>query len=136
MKKLFIHPVSYLATAIAVAFTAHSPIAQSRTRNMIPCTPSIEPGITVKVFDAKTQKPLVAKVTVQEGKYQEQLGPFETTTAGQVIYGGAFERPGRYTVAVTQPGYQPVVMPPIAVTKDACHVITQRLAVRLQPIIR
>ena len=141
MTKPLIHLVTLTAIALALSTFLLPNLSASksqtnpptRTPNMTLCTPSIEPGITVKVFDAQTQKPLQAVVTIQDGGFQEQLAPTETLTTGQIIYGGAFERPGNYTLTITHAGYQKAVMQAIEVTKDECHVITRKLEVRLQP---
>jgi hypothetical protein len=50
------------------------------------------------------------------------------------MYGGAFERPGRYTIKVSKDGYKTVVLKDIKATKDHCHVVTQKLQVALKRI--
>jgi hypothetical protein len=101
---------------------------------MSPCTPSIEPAITVTVSDSKTQKPLEATVVVKDGNFQEVLELKGVTAAGQIVYGGAFERPGHYTVMISKDGYATLVMTEVNVTKNNCHVMTRQLSVNLQPV--
>ncbi len=107
---------------------------QSEATNMTACTPSIEPGITVIVSDARTKAPLEATVILKDGKFQEEMRLQGATATGQIIYGGAFERPGVYTVTVSKDGYQSSVVREIRVTKDRCHVVTRNLKVALNPI--
>jgi hypothetical protein len=98
------------------------------------CTPSIEPGITVTVSDARNGKFLDANILIKEGKYRENLNVFGGTASGQLIYGGAFERPGRYTIQVSRQGYSGAKLENINVAKGSCHVVTRRINVRLQPL--
>lgn len=100
---------------------------------MMPCTPSVEPAFTATVTDARSAQPLEATITIQDGTFRETLGPYGFTATGQTIYGGAFERPGIYTVTIAKPGYRTLVMPNVQVTQDTCHVQTRKLTVQLQP---
>lgn len=111
-------------------------INKCEARNMTGCTPSIEPAITVTVSDAQTGIPLRATIVVTDGKFQEELNLQGVTAAGQIIYGGAFERPGVYTVKASTDGYETSVLEKIRVTKDTCHVITRNLKVVLMPMNR
>lgn len=108
----------------------------SETNRMMPCTPSIEPAITVTVSDAQTGAPLEATIVVKDGNFQEELTLRGVTAAGQMIYGGAFERPGVYLVETYKEDYEPSVLENITVTKDQCHVVTRKLSVLLNPINR
>lgn len=106
---------------------------QCESKSMEPCTPSIEPAITVTVTDAQTGAPLDATVRVDDENFQEELQLVGVSADGQTIYGGAFERPGTYTIWVERAGYQPTVIENVDVTKGECHVQTQRIEVRLNP---
>ena len=105
---------------------------KSEARTMTPCTPSIEPAITVTVADAQTGTPLRATIVVTDGNFKEELNLRGVTAAGQVIYGGAFERPGLYTVRVSRDGYETSILKAIKVTKEQCHVVTRNLKVSLK----
>jgi hypothetical protein len=105
----------------------------SEPNRMNRCTASIEPAIAVTVSDARTGSPLEATIFVEDGNFQEQLSFRGVTGASQIIYGGAFERPGVYTVKVSRSGYEGAVLRDIKVTKDECHVVTQNLTVALSP---
>ena len=106
----------------------------SETNRMNRCTPSIEPAIIVTVSDAQTGASLEANILVQDGKFQETLNLRGITAAGQIMYGGAFERPGQYTISVAKDGYKTVVLKQIKVTKEHCHVVTRKLRVALKRI--
>lgn len=99
---------------------------------MTPCTPSIEPAVTVTVSDAQTQVPLEAKVVVRDDNFQEELKLKGVTAAGQIIYGGAFERPGSYTVSTSKDGYETSILEKIEVVKGECHVRTRNVQVKLK----
>jgi hypothetical protein len=120
--------MSLLAATLAPLFS------QTEPKAMPPCTPSIEPAITVVVSDSRTQKPLEATVVVKDGSFQETLEWNGVTPTGHTIYGGAFERPGRYTITVSRDGYATFVMTGVNVDKDDCHVMTRQLKVNLQPV--
>lgn len=125
----------YLGTFSAVLITFVPSITQAEARkNMTGCTPSIEPAITVTVSDAQTGTPLKATILVEDGNFQEQLKLRGVTAAGQIIYGGAFERPGVYTVRTSKDGYETFVMENVKVERDECHVISRNLRVTLKPI--
>jgi hypothetical protein len=100
---------------------------------MTPCTPSIEPGITVTVSDFQTKLPLAAKVIVNDDNFQEELQLSGVTATGDIIYGGVFERPGVYTVSTSKDGYKTSVLE-IEVTAGECHVVTRNLHIRLKPV--
>jgi hypothetical protein len=119
--------------AFSAILIALVPINTKReARTMIPCTPSIEPAITVTVADAQTGTPLRATIVVTDGNFTEELNLRGVTAAGQVIYGGAFERPGVYTVRVSREGYETSTLKDIKVTKDRCHVETRHINVTLK----
>ena len=109
-------------------------INTSEANTMNHCTPSIEPALIVTVSDAQTGASLEATILVQDGKFQETLNLRSITATGQFIYGGAFERPGHYTVKVSRDGYKKAVLKNIKVTKGNCHVVTRKLSVALNRI--
>jgi hypothetical protein len=126
----------YAGAFSAILMTLVPSINQNKVIKMNPCTPSIEPAITVTVSDARTGVPLEATVMVKAGNFQEQLNLQGVTAAGQVIYGGVFERPGIYTVTASKEGYETSTLRGIRVTKDACHVVTRELKVLLKSLDR
>lgn len=101
---------------------------------MTPCTPSIEPAVTVIVSDAQTKAPLEAKVVVKDNNFQEELKIKGVTATGQIIYGGVFERPGTYTVSTSKDGYETSILEKIEVAKDECHVTTRNVHVKLKSV--
>ncbi|MEW5861678.1 MAG: hypothetical protein AB1861_30600, partial [Cyanobacteriota bacterium] len=120
--------------ALSTVLMALMPTPNTReTNRMMPCTPSIEPAITVTVSDAQTGVPLEATIVVKDGNFQEELKRRGVTATGQMIYGGAFERPGVYSVKTSKEGYEPSVLENIKVTQDQCHVVTRQLSVLLTP---
>jgi hypothetical protein len=98
------------------------------------CTPSIEPAITITITNFQTRKPIEANIIVKEGKFQEKLEVIGATSSGQVIYGGLFERPGRYMITISKQGYKTTTLKNINISKDECHVKTRRLNINLQPV--
>jgi hypothetical protein len=90
----------------------------------------------VSVSDAQTGVPLKATILVKDGEFQEELKLKGITATGQVIYGGAFERPGVYTVKASKDGYETSTLKDIKVTRDQCHVVTRNLKFNLKPINR
>jgi len=119
---------AFSAILIALVPITH----QSEARTMTPCTPSIEPAITVTVADAQIGTSLRATVVVTDGIFKEELNLRGVTAAGQVIYGGAFERPGMYTVRVSRDGYETSILKNIKVAKEQCHVETRHINVKLK----
>ncbi len=125
--------LSFNQAAIAlVAIALTFPSIYTQAKPMKPCTPSFEPGITVTVADAKTKTALEAQIVIREGTFQETLRVQGATASGQTIYGGAFERPGKYTVTASMSGYRPTVLNDVQVAKGECHVATRRLAIELK----
>jgi hypothetical protein len=88
----------------------------------------------VTVSDAQTGTPLKATIIVKDGNFQDELKIRGVTAAGQIIYGGAFERPGVYTVITSTDGYESFVIEEVKVDQDECHVITRNIRVVLKPI--
>jgi len=119
--------------AIALGLSISLVPLVTHAQPMRPCTPSIEPGITVTLADAKTGIPLEAAIVAREGSFEEPLKRFGATASGQTIFGGVFERPGTYTVTILAAGYETAVVPNVTVEHDGCHVRTHRLNILLQP---
>lgn len=87
------------------------------------CTADFRFGLTVLVRDSVTTAPAGdgAIVTAQDGSYVETL----TVFAGDwdsVTFVGAGERPGRYALSVSKPGYRSWVRNGVRVGEDGCHV--------------
>lgn len=100
------------------------------------CTASIEPGIVVEVRDATTRQP-IARGAVAElisGSYHETLLEHGFSNGQLLSLAGAFERPGSYQLKVSQKGYTAWSQDSIAVSKDACHVVTVKLEASLSPL--
>ena len=100
----------YVGTFSAIIIAFVPTITKGEAKNMTGCTPSIEPAITVTVSDAQTGTPLKATIIVKDGNFQEELKLRGVTAAGQIIYGGAFERLGVYTVRTSRDGYETFVI--------------------------
>lgn len=124
----------YVGTFSAILIAFVPTITKGEAKNMTGCTPSIEPGITVTVSDAQTGTPLKATIIVKDASFHNELKLRGVTAAGQIIYGGVFERPGVYTVITSRDGYESFVMEEVKVDQDECHVITRNLRVALKPI--
>ncbi len=101
------------------------------------CTASIEPAVTVTVFDARTGLPAAegATATLTDGAFTETMQP-STFDGNGTLTGlqGASERAGTYTVRVTKPGYTAFERSGVAVTRNECHVNTVRLRADLVPV--
>ncbi|WP_204336068.1 carboxypeptidase-like regulatory domain-containing protein [Leptobacterium flavescens] len=95
------------------------------------CTAQFVYGLVVTVKDASTGEDLEGvTITAIDGEYEETLmesGP------GPVVYLGAGERPGNYTLTIQKEGFQTIVSTFINVTADVCHVVPQELSFNLQP---
>jgi len=99
------------------------------------CTTSIEPGIVVTIRDAIDGTPLAetASGNVYDGTYVGPLVPYGFLGDGTMISRkAADERPGRYTVAVTHPGYREWRVENVVVRAGECHVRTVDLLAELQ----
>jgi hypothetical protein len=97
------------------------------------CTMEFRPGLVVTVVNGATGATRCdARVTITDGAYQETLrvgqgsGPDSGT---ECTYEGAGERAGTYTVEASAEDMNSITT--VVVPRDACHVITQRLTVRL-----
>lgn len=107
---------------------------QFGSQTMKPCTPSMEPAITVTLVNSQTKEPINGSITVEDGDFQEVLVVYGVTASGRTIYGGAFERPGSYTLRASKNGYSTVFIQEISVNKDECHVLTRHLDISLEPV--
>lgn len=112
----------------SVSFQYNEPIVMTH------CTPSIEPGITVTVSDFHTKLPLEAKIIVSDQNFQEELQLSAVTAAGEVVYGGVFERPGVYTISTFKDGYENSIVQNVEVTQGECHVMTRKIHIKLKPL--
>jgi len=100
------------------------------------CTTSIEPGIVVTIQDAIDRTPLAETAigNVYDGTYVGPLVPNGFLGDGTMISRkAADERPGRYTVVVTHPGYREWRVENVVVRAGACHVGTVNLVAALVP---
>ena len=85
------------------------------------------PFLLVSACESSDDDPIFC--TQEVGTYQETL---EFLPGLEHPFSGADERMGTYIITVTKSGYQTYTSPPIVVTRDVCHVITQSLTVNLQ----
>lgn len=87
-------------------------------------------ALEVHLEDAMTDLPVAdseARAFVVDGSFVHEL-----ERMGSAFF-GPYERPGRYTVNVVSPGYDPWVREGVRVRADDCHVETVRLTARLEP---
>jgi hypothetical protein len=94
-------------------------------------------GLNVTVVDGATGAPICdATVTAQDGTDVETLNAFASTPAAQCSYGGAYERPGTYTLTATA-GSRSKVVTDVSVIgngDDSCsHVATRKVTITLDP---
>jgi hypothetical protein len=73
-----------------------------------------------------------ARVVAIEGDFRRVFSS-SVTKEGACVWGGPSERPGTYQVAVSRPGYEPLVVPSLVVPIDAsgCHVVPAKVAPKL-----
>lgn len=97
------------------------------------CTAHYRFGLTVLVRDSSTASPAGdgAIVTAQDGSYVETLTAFPGAW-DSVTFVGAGERPGRYAISVSKPGYRSWVRRGVRVGEDGCHVQGVTIEARLQ----
>jgi hypothetical protein len=91
------------------------------------------PGVTVEVRDSITGQPAVdgAKLLLVAGAYRDSAGFPLGGALDRTTLSGAHERPDRYLVTVTKPGY--AEWRSFAwVREDDCHVKTVRFVALLQ----
>ncbi len=99
------------------------------------CTLSMEPGVSIKVFDQSNGKPITcgAYIRLIDGDYVEEIRSLEQLDCNPAFpLVGALERPGTYQVMIEQQQYQPW-QGEVTVTAGACHVQTQQLDAHLTP---
>ena len=92
------------------------------------CTLIARPGIVVTMQDSVTSGRIGGRViaTARDGIYAD-------TALGPGPVGLAYDRAGRYDVAVEATGYLPWAQEGVRVTRDECHVRTVSLLALLQP---
>jgi hypothetical protein len=114
-----------LAFGMAACSSAASPVV---------CTANFAPAIVVEVRDGAGQPAADgARGAVHDGAYVDSLRP-NVWDGGQLLgFRAAYERAGTYTVTVEKPGYQSWQVDGVRVTRDECHVRTQRLVATLVP---
>jgi hypothetical protein len=95
------------------------------------CTTEVRPGIMVDVRDSVTNA-LVGRGSIIVAREGAVADTATGTSLGTGPYGLALERPGTYTLSVTQTGYQPWSKPGVVVTKGVCHVDGVAVTARLQ----
>ena len=104
----------------------------------INCTASIDPAVIVEIRDACTGAAIAAEAcgAVRDGTYLDSLTPYEGSGAspgGLISRRAADERVGTYAVEVQHVGYRLWTATGVRVTRDECHVRTQRLRAALEP---
>ena len=87
-------------------------------------------GITIEARDARTGNPIGngATAVAVDGTYRETL----ELLPDSLTFVGASERPGRYRISITKPGYEEVTKQ-ATVRSDECHVEQVRFKVQLRP---
>lgn len=107
------------------------------------CDASVIHAVDVSIYDAETREPAAegALLTIRDGSFVETAqGEIQTSpdssgaTYKQVMLGGAYERPGTYTVRVEKVGYIPWERTDIRVRDGDCHVDAVRLEAYLERI--
>jgi hypothetical protein len=98
------------------------------------CTTEAVPGIVVTISDSVTGTPTaeIASGAVRDGAYEDELRPFVYEGHNMLSRAAAYERPGRYTVEITAPGYLPWRADNVRVDAGECHVATANLSAKLQ----
>ena len=104
------------------AFRTHSSVRYADL-NVLACTASVDPGLELRIYDAITGSPAAcdAEVILRDGDYLETRRSDSATCGNGVVF-AAYERPGRYTVTVTKPGYQTWQRDDVVVEPGLCHV--------------
>ena len=89
-------------------------------------------SVDVSLVDARTEAPIVAeeaRVTVRDGSFVEELTP-----VGNGEFRGVEDRPGRYTVTASSPGYESWVQADIIISKGGCNARAAVLTASLTPL--
>jgi len=102
-----------------------------------PCLPIERLAVEVEVRDAQTEEFRAdsARGVAQDGTYTDSLLIVRYHGADIVpaALGGAYGRPGTYTLRVERAGYQPWDTVGVHVQADRCGPITVQLVARLSP---
>jgi hypothetical protein len=96
------------------------------------CDSSAIPAVTVEVRDSVSGQSAAAGATllVVSGAYRDSV-TYPDLADGRISISAAYERPGKYLVTVTKPGY--AEWRTIAWAREGdCHVETVRFIARLQ----
>jgi len=99
------------------------------------CTMEARPAIDLEIRDSVTSTPIAesAFATVLDGAFGDSLRLCRQTSGGVWISRcGPDERAGTYDVLVLHASHQFWSVHGVRVTRDACHVRTVRLQVRMQ----
>jgi hypothetical protein len=89
-------------------------------------------GIVVQVKDPSGNPVPNAQVVIRDGNYTENLSQMDTPSPTG-IYQGAGERPGKYDLTVSAPGYAPQTFENLVVSGGVCHVSQVTKEVSLLP---
>jgi hypothetical protein len=97
------------------------------------CPAESRAGLLVEVRDARTGSPVAAGATViaRDGRFVATLTP----APDGLVQLGLYERPGRYRVEISRPGYRSQVLESVRVVEEGCNVQTVRVAAALAPAI-
>ncbi len=102
------------------------------------CPPVETLAVEVEVRDAQTEEFRAdsARGVAQDGTYTDSLMIVRYDGADMVpaALGGAYGRPGTYTLRIERPGYQPWDTAGVRVIAGECGPITVHLLARLVPV--
>jgi hypothetical protein len=101
------------------------------------CLPVVRPAVEVEVRDALTEefRAESARGVVQDGSFTDSL-EIVRYDGPQIIpstLGGAYERPGIYSVRIQRDGYQPWDTSGLRVEADKCGAAPVQIVARLSP---
>ena len=102
------------------------------------CTSIAKAGLTVRLFDAEHGTPLPItcddQITIVDGEHAQDLTslPRSFCARSPMAIPGAIERPGTYTLTVRKAGFEDYLKRNIEVGWDGCHVVGERIDVRLE----
>ena len=118
-----------------IGLTALALSSCASTDEPVVCTEEFRYGILVTAVDAGTDQSLMigAAGELVDGSHRESLQFVPSPATENSVMVGAGERPGRYLVTVSHPGYQEWRQDDVLVTADACHVNPVILEARLDP---
>jgi len=94
------------------------------------CSDEARAGLTITVVDSNGARVCDATVVAHDGTFSENL--MQLGYGSGCTYGGAWERPGTYTIDVVS-GSKAKTVENIVVTSGECHVNGQVLTVTLDP---